>query len=479
MTDHEDTGGRLGTVIASRFRIERLLGQGGMAAVYLAKDETGAAGQVAIKILHSEMAARKEVRERFLREGYVANQVDHAGAVKVLEHGTSDRSTVFLVMELLDGDSLGDRLRHEGKLSTETVLDVLDQLLEVMTIAHDRGIVHRDIKPDNLFWTSEGKVKVLDFGLARLHDSIPTEVRTRTGIAMGTLPFMAPEQALGRRHEIDGRTDLFAIGATALKLLTNKKVHDANSEAELLMAMASKPAPPVAQVAPLIPAALAMILDRSLAFNRDARYASAREMLQDVRAVRAGQAPPIATRLVAAESDVTRPERAAPVVPTAASKTVAGVSAPTQPGVSAAAAESQRQEPSKRRLGLILAAAFCALALLAAAAYAVAGGSGDTPSASRSATLAAASAEPTATSTSTSARPTTTPKAAPPTTSKRTSGAGPAIVRKPPPPEPDQTSQAAESQAAMNQAAETAARALDAAIEQQKPPEKRRHKPRD
>jgi serine/threonine protein kinase len=474
MSEHEDSGGRLGTVIASRFRLERLLGQGGMAAVYLAKDETGTAGNVAIKILHSEMAARKEVRERFLREGYVANQVDHPGAVKVLEHGAADRSTVFLVMELLDGDSLGDRLRHEGKLSTETVLDVLDQLLDVMTVAHDRGIVHRDIKPDNLFWTTEGKVKVLDFGLARLHDSIPTEVRTRTGIAMGTLPFMAPEQALGRRHEIDGRTDLFAIGATALKLLTNKKVHDANSEAELLMAMASKPAPPVAQVAPLIPAALAMILDRSLAFNRDARYAGAREMLEDVRAVRAGQPPPVASRLIAAESDVTRPERVAPVIPTFAPKTAVDASAPTQPG---AASNQQKQETPKRRVGLILAAAFGALALLAAAAYAVSSGPSDSPTAGSNATLAAANAEPTAAPASSVGQPPTTASKPTPTAAKRTSSAG--AARKPPPPESDQMSQAAAHQAAMNQAAETAQRALDAAIKQQKAPEKRRHRPRD
>src|SRR5262245_15431716 len=318
MTDAEDTSGRIGQLIADRFRLERLLGQGGMAAVYLATDEKGDAGQVAIKILHSEMAARKEVRERFLREGYVANQVDHPGAVKVLEHGTASGGTVFLVMELLTGDSFHERLKHEGKLPVEAVLEALEQLLDVMVVAHERGIVHRDIKPDNLFWTNEGRLKVLDFGLARLHDSIPTEVRTRTGIAMGTLPYMAPEQALGRREEIDGRTDLFAIGATALKLLTNKKVHEANSEAELLMAMASKPVPPCAKVAPMIPAAFGTVRDRSLAFHRDARYANAREMLDDVRALREGREPPVAMRLLAVETEATRAERVAPVLPSAA-----------------------------------------------------------------------------------------------------------------------------------------------------------------
>ncbi|MGC4066025.1 MAG: protein kinase [Polyangiaceae bacterium] len=108
--------------------------------------------------------------------------------------------------------------------------------------------MHRDLKPENLFLTREGRIKVLDFGLARLLEDGPTSFRTRTGAALGTLPYMAPEQALGRRNEVDARTDLFALGATAFRLLAGRKIHEAPSEAELLMRMASEPAPPVDSV---------------------------------------------------------------------------------------------------------------------------------------------------------------------------------------------------------------------------------------
>ncbi len=497
MTDAGDTDGRLGQLIANRFRLERVLGQGGMAAVYLAEDETGGAGKVAIKILHSEMAARKEVRERFLREGYVANQVDHPGAVKVLEHGTAAGGAVFLVMELLSGDSFGDRLKHEGKLPVDAVLEALDQLLEVMAVAHERGIVHRDIKPDNLFWTEDGKLKVLDFGLARLHESIPSDVRTRTGIAMGTLPYMAPEQALGRREEIDGRTDLFAIGATALKLLTNKKVHEANSEAELLMAMASKPAPPCTKVAPMIPAAFGTVLDRSLAFHRDARYASAREMLEDVRALREGREPPVATRLLAVANEATRPGVVAPVMPAAAAVAAGGAvavgasiappstpsavgavsSAPTvvgAPPASVLAASVPPNNEKKNRGGLIIGAAALGVLALGAVAFA-ATRSGDDAAPAASASVAAANTD--AVTEDSPAPGSTGAKASTASPSKATatrSSSSPASVQKP------TSTTAARNDAAVRDtaqqvadaanAAQSTAKAIDGALKQAAPP---------
>lgn len=299
---------RVGQVLGERWRLEAVLGVGGMAAVYAARDRAGT--EVAVKILHPEIGMRPELRDRFMREGYLANRIQHSGVVRVLEHGAVDDWSVFLVMERLQGESLGERVSRQGTLSEAELLYVLDQVLEVLAVAHESGIVHRDLKPDNLFWTTAGAIKVLDFGIARVLESAPHDVRTRTGLAMGTLPFMAPEQALGRRDEIDGRTDLFALGATAFRILARRRVHESDSDAGLLLAMASRPAPALRSVAPHVSEELACIVDRALAFQRDARYPNALAMQADVRSVRSGAKPMFAMSRGAGRDPATRLEAA-------------------------------------------------------------------------------------------------------------------------------------------------------------------------
>jgi serine/threonine protein kinase len=293
--------------------LERVLGIGGMAAVYQARD---AAGHLhAVKLLHPEMAARREIRERFVREGSVSERIGHPGVVQAFPAGDG-ADDAYLVMEMLHGETLRARVKRHGRLPLEEVLDYADHVLDALVAAHDKGIVHRDLKPDNLFVTSEGRIKILDFGLARLLDGVPGEHRTRTGVALGTLAYMAPEQALGRRAEIDGRVDVFALGATMFRILAGRRVHEAESEAELLMAMASRPAPPLATVAPGIPEPVCSVVDLSLAFSRDARYPDARTMLADIRALRAGGLPPYATARFAARDEATRADGLAPSVRT-------------------------------------------------------------------------------------------------------------------------------------------------------------------
>lgn len=306
---------RVGQTVAGRYTLTHLLGTGGMAAVYRAVTSDGA--PVAVKVLHPEMARRADVRERFVREAYVANKVNHPGAVAVLEHGVDDEA--FLVMELLEGEPLASRVKGAG-LTQDELLDVLDQILDVLAVAHDAGIIHRDIKPDNLFLCNDGRVEVLDFGLARMTDELPGAFKTRTGLALGTLPYMPPEQALGRRDQLDGRADLFSLGASAFRILAGRRVHQAPSEAELLMAMATQPAPPLASVAPNVHPHLCAIIDLSLAFSKDARYPDARTMQADVRAVREGRPPPYAVGLGVQTSrmEETRVDRSAPVVSPAA-----------------------------------------------------------------------------------------------------------------------------------------------------------------
>jgi serine/threonine protein kinase len=300
---------RLGQTVGGRWHLSRVLGVGGMAAVYAAHDDNGMLA--AVKILHPEMSVRREVKERFLREGYVANRIEHPGAVKALQHGDAG-DEAYLVMELLNGETLQERVKRHGKLPPAEVLDFTDQILDVLVSAHDKGVVHRDLKPDNLFVTAEGPIKILDFGLARLLDGMPNDHKTKSGVALGTLPYMAPEQAMGRRSEIDGRVDVFAVGATMFRILSGQRIHVADSEAELLMAMASRPAPALSSVAPELPRDLCAVVDLALAFSRDARYPDARTMQTDVRALRQGAPPPFARARLAARDNATRVDVAAP-----------------------------------------------------------------------------------------------------------------------------------------------------------------------
>jgi len=300
---------RIGMTVGARWTLRRLLGTGGMAAVYAADDAAGT--RVAIKLLHPEMGIRRDIRERFLREAAVMTRIIHPGMVTIYEQG-ADADTAYLAMELLEGEVLSARARREGTIESGEVLAIVDQILDVLTVAHSLGVIHRDLKPENLFLTRNGLVKVLDFGLARLLEEGPGALRTRTGAALGTLPYMAPEQALGRRNEVDQRTDLFAVGATAFRLIAGRRIHEAPSDAELLMCMASTPAPPLLSVAPSASPAVALVVDRALAFAKASRYPDAATMQSDVRAVRDGQKPDFATQQSSREQSATRVDRIAP-----------------------------------------------------------------------------------------------------------------------------------------------------------------------
>jgi serine/threonine-protein kinase len=272
---------RVGTTLRGKWRLDRLLGVGGMAAVYAGTHRNGARG--AIKVLHLAVSLDPEARKRFLREGYVANAVGHPGSVQVLDDDVAEDGAAFLVMELLEGESV-DALaeRRGGRLPPEEVLAVADRLLDVLVAAHAKGIIHRDIKPDNLFLTADGRLKLLDFGIARLRDGNAKVTMTVDGASFGTPAFMAPEQALGRTEEIDARADVFGVGATMFSLLTGRFVHVTRTLNEQLVAQASRPPPPLASVAPDVPAAVAAVVDRALTFEKEHRWPDARLMREAI-----------------------------------------------------------------------------------------------------------------------------------------------------------------------------------------------------
>jgi len=272
---------RVGATLRDKWRLDSLLGVGGMAAVYAATHRNGARG--AIKILHAELAIDAGVRERFLREGYAANTVGHRGVVRVLDDDVLEDGSVFLVMELLEGESLESRReRVGGRLPAPDVLSAADQLLDVLIAAHAKGIVHRDLKPDNVFVTTDGQVKVLDFGIAKLRQSAGPGRGTKTGSAMGTPAYMPPEQARGRWELVDARSDLWAVGATMYSLLTGRLVHEAATANEQLLAAMTMPAPSVGVGEDFAPSLVAVV-DRSLAFDPAQRWQDAATMQEAVR----------------------------------------------------------------------------------------------------------------------------------------------------------------------------------------------------
>ncbi|HKP57454.1 MAG TPA: protein kinase [Polyangiales bacterium] len=274
---------RVGRLIGGKWRLDALIGVGGMAAVYMATHRNGS--MAALKILHEDVARNTEVRERFLREAYIANKVNHPGTVRVLDDDKDESGAPYIVMELLRGQSIeGKAEKAGGRLSISETLEILDQTLAVLESAHAQTIVHRDLKPENLFWTDQGQVKVLDFGIARLREE--NSRKTQTGLVMGTPAFMAPEQAMGRWNDVDARTDLWAMGATAFTLLTGLPVHEAETAGEMLVAAATRPARSLARVMNGAPFALVALVDRALAYERDQRYPDAVTFRKELAKIR-------------------------------------------------------------------------------------------------------------------------------------------------------------------------------------------------
>jgi len=286
----------VGTVLGGKWTLDALIGMGGMASVYAATHRNGR--RAAIKLLNTEFSGVATVRERFLREGYVANHIGHPGVVSILDDDTTDSGQVFLVMELLEGDSFLDRIRNRT-LTAAQVVFIGAQVLEPLATAHRRGIIHRDIKPGNIFVCRDGRVKVLDFGLARVLEGNDLEP-TRDGLVLGTVPYLSPEQAHAKRDAVDWRSDIYGVGAMLYYALSGRYVHEHNNQLDMLMATMKNPAPSLASVLPSAPATVVTMVDRALRFDPNQRWQSAEEMGAAARAAfqeLTGTAIPETTRI--------------------------------------------------------------------------------------------------------------------------------------------------------------------------------------
>jgi len=268
-----------GAVLSGKYRIDGVLGEGGMAVVYAVTHLRNTA-RLAVKVLHEASALKGNIRARFVREGKVANSVNHPGAVQMIDDGIAEDGSPYLVMEHLNGvsvDSLGSRA-----IPLNAALNIAYQVLDVLRAAHENGIIHRDIKPANLFVLRDGRVKVLDFGISRLHDGAEPFDSQATGSVMGTPFFMAPEQARADASEIDTRTDLFAVGATLFTLISGKYLHTGDDSRQVMVQAATQSARSLASVAPGTPRAVVDLVARAVAYDSDARWGSAQAMQEAV-----------------------------------------------------------------------------------------------------------------------------------------------------------------------------------------------------
>jgi serine/threonine protein kinase len=284
----------LAAALAGQFRVDREVGRGGMGVVYLARD-LKLDRPVALKVLPAALAAAPDTRERFLREARTAARLAHPNIVPVYRADDAG-GTAFFAMAYVDGESLGERLRDRGALSPADAVPVLRDVAWALAYAHARGVVHRDVKPENILLErapdgrGAGRTLVTDFGIAHHADpSAPNARLTQDGHVLGTLHYMSPEQVEGR--PLDGRSDLYALGVVAFQALSGRLPFADVGGPAVLVAHATRPAPPLASVAPTVPGALAAVVDRCLAKRADDRFASG-EALADALEAALAAAPP-------------------------------------------------------------------------------------------------------------------------------------------------------------------------------------------
>ena len=267
---------RVTVALGNQYLIESEVGRGGMAVVYRATD-VRLHRTVAIKVLPPDVAFNADVRARFIREAQTAAQLNHPNIVPIYAVDDKDGgSLVYFVMAYVDGESLGVRLNREGAWPVERTIRVLRDVADALAYAHARGVVHRDIKPDNiLIDRASGRPMVTDFGIAR---AAAGDVRlTVTGVAVGTPAYMSPEQALGER-EVDGRSDLYSLGVVAYHMLSGDTPFKAANTPAMLVKHVSERPRPVRERRPEVPAYLAVAIDRALAKRPDDRWSDAAEL---------------------------------------------------------------------------------------------------------------------------------------------------------------------------------------------------------
>jgi serine/threonine-protein kinase len=290
----------IGAIIEGRYVIRGFIGEGGMARVYLAEDaETKE--RVALKILRREQVHDRISRERFLREIDVAATLVHPNITRIIDAGERADHSPFLVLEYLAGESMGDVLERERRFSEPYALELAREAASALVAAHRAGVIHRDVKPDNLFLTVDGRLKVVDFGFAKLTEGAATV----TGMTVGTVPYMAPEQALA--DPVDGRTDVYGLGVTLFHMLTGSLPFDDENDAKIVAKHLFSPTPSPSSLCPGLDPRLDRIVLAAMRKRPDNRYASMAAMLEDLERLLGGREGEVAAPAPTVDPDVYEP----------------------------------------------------------------------------------------------------------------------------------------------------------------------------
>ena len=266
-----------GTALGGRYEILQALGEGGMGAVYKARDRE-LDRMVALKVIRPDLARNPAIIQRFKQELILARQVTHRNVVRIFDLGEAD-GIKFITMEFIEGKDLRSLLLEHQKFSPEEAAEIIRQVCLALDTAHTEGVIHRDLKPQNIMRDAQGRIVVMDFGLAR---SLESDGMTQTGALIGTMEYMSPEQGLGQ--ELDQRSDLFTLGLIFYELLTGQVPYKAESALASLLKRTQERAVPISQLDSQMPRVLSNIVAKCLERDAKLRYATAKELLTDLEA---------------------------------------------------------------------------------------------------------------------------------------------------------------------------------------------------
>jgi serine/threonine-protein kinase len=285
--------GAIGDSIGS-YEIVRKIGEGGMGVVYLATHSI-LGRRAAVKVLLPELSRNRDMVDRFFNEARAAASIRHPGIVDIYDFGFAADGSGYIAMELLEGETLRSRLRRQGRLSVESTIEIGRQIASALQAAHDKGITHRDLKPDNVFLVADPeiaeRVKLLDFGIAKLAGDNPGGPHTRTGTVMGTPLYMSPEQCRGA-DTLDGRSDLYSLGCILYELLAGRPVFPKQSANDVVAHHLYFEPEPVRRHEPAVPEPLEKLIDRLLCKDPAGRPSTAADVAASLERCRTSARPP-------------------------------------------------------------------------------------------------------------------------------------------------------------------------------------------
>ncbi|MCP4601741.1 MAG: protein kinase [Proteobacteria bacterium] len=269
-----------GTMLDGKYRIDRVIRSGGMGTVYEAT-QVNIGRKVALKLLHPKYRLTAKSLERFNQEARLAGSISHDNICEVTDHGITRDGAPYLVMPLLSGHSLAEKLTAKEPYNIYQWIDIVCQTLSALEAVHEKKIVHRDLKPDNIFITHVGDqddfVKLLDFGISKVIEQDSARNLTTTGMVLGTAYYLAPELAKGQK-KIDHRVDLYAMGVILYEILTGRRPFEGETYNEVLFKIASEPFPPPTSLNPGIPISIEQIILRAMSIDSGERFKDAAEM---------------------------------------------------------------------------------------------------------------------------------------------------------------------------------------------------------